>query len=193
MAGSRRRQEEAPGWVWMLFGLGLGLIIALGVYLNRAPTAPLPSPALPAQPLADTLQESAPQSPAAVAATPDAGTTDDSRRFSFYELLPEFEVVIPAAPEAPERTPQPPAVIETPGVYLLQAGSFRTADDADRQRANLALLGIESFIQRVSIEADTFYRVRIGPVEALEQLNDLRSRLAAAGVDSLVMRLADQD
>ena len=31
-----RRRESTPGWVWMLFGLGLGLIVAIGVYLARA-------------------------------------------------------------------------------------------------------------------------------------------------------------
>jgi cell division protein FtsN len=73
----------------------------------------------------------------------------------------------------------------------LQAGSFGNADDAERQRANLALLGVESRVQRVSIDDRTFHRVRIGPIDELAELNSVRARLREADVDFLVMRMSD--
>ena len=85
---------------------------------------------------------------------------------------------------------QPVAVVE-PGRYVLQAGSFSTYDDADRRRAELALHGIESRIQRVTIDGATYHRVRIGPTSDLDELNMLRSRLRAANIDVMRIRFDD--
>ena len=82
---------------------------------------------------------------------------------------------------------QPTAVVE-PGRYVLQAGSFSTYKDADRRRAELALNGIESRIQRVMIDDATYHRVRIGPISDLDELNMMRSRLRAANIDVLRIR-----
>ena len=82
------------------------------------------------------------------------------------------------------------AIVE-PGLYVLQAGSFSRYEDSDRRRAELALQGIESSIQRVTIDDRTYHRVRIGPIDDLDQLNMLRSRLRAARIDALRIRLGD--
>ena len=74
---------------------------------------------------------------------------------------------------------------------VLQAGSFSEFTDADRRRATLALQGIESRIQRVTIDDKTYHRVRIGPIDDLDQLNVLRARLRAANIDVLRIRLGD--
>jgi cell division protein FtsN len=85
---------------------------------------------------------------------------------------------------------EPQAVVK-PGVYVLQAGSFTEYKDADRRRANLAMQGIESKIQRVTIDDKTYHRVRIGPIDDLDELNVLRSRLRQAQIDVLRIRLGD--
>ena len=82
------------------------------------------------------------------------------------------------------------AVVE-PGVYVLQAGSFSTNTDADRRRAELALQGIESHIQRVTVNDREYHRVYVGPTDDLDELNLLRSRLRAAKIDVLRIRLSD--
>ena len=82
------------------------------------------------------------------------------------------------------------AVVAT-GLYVLQAGSFTEYEDADRRRATLALQGIESKIQRVTIDDNTYHRVRIGPIDDLTELNVLRSRLREAQIDVLRIRLGD--
>ena len=74
---------------------------------------------------------------------------------------------------------------------MLQAGSFLTEADAETQRARLALLGIESRIQRVSIDDRAFHRVRIGPVDDLDEVNSIRRQLADADVESILMRIAE--
>ena len=46
---------------------------------------------------------------------------------------------------------------------MLQAGSYKNFADADRVRAQLALQGIESKVQKVTVDNDTWHRIRIGP------------------------------
>lgn len=182
-----RRRDSAPAWVWMLFGLGLGLIVAIGVYL-RVPATPSAPPAntavTPATPqLAPPVERARPQTqPAAVAA--------EQSRFEFYEILPQFEVVVPD--EKSERSSvaavrPPPA--QTPGSFLLQAGSFSAAADADRLAANLALLGFESHVQRVTIDNARFNRVRIGPIGDVDAAKRAQRRLRDAGIDTLLMQV----
>ncbi|MFQ6005095.1 MAG: SPOR domain-containing protein, partial [Woeseia sp.] len=84
----------------------------------------------------------------------------------------------------------PKAVVE-PGVYVLQAGSFTRYEDADKRRAQLAMQGIESRIQRVTIDDKTYHRVRIGPIDDLNKLNVIRNRLRQAQIDVLRIRLGD--
>jgi cell division protein FtsN len=184
-----RRNEAAPGWVWMLFGLGLGLIVAIGVYLRspggsdiietRATAAALP-----------TISRAAPPAPTQAKEPPQQRAAGGENRFDFYEVLPQFEVVVPddnGSAAAPVTTRPRPAA--APGSFLLQAGSFSAAADADRLKANLALLGFESHVQRVTIEDDVFNRVRIGPITDLDTAKRTQRRLRDAGIDALLMKV----
>jgi cell division protein FtsN len=100
-------------------------------------------------------------------------------------------VVIPEVDTAP-RADAPVRAVEEPGRYVLQVGSFTALGDADRMQANLALIGIESRIQRVTIDDDVYHRVRIGPIRDLEELNQTRRRLRDARIEWLLMRVSDQ-
>jgi cell division protein FtsN len=122
--------------------------------------------------------------------------------FEFYTILPEMEVVIPdeeiVAPEPPssQRKPRVPeqrqASREAKGSYILQMGSFRKYQDADRLKARLALMGIETEIQKVSINnRDTYHRVRSGPYHTQSQLNSARGLAKKSGIPSLVIKLKE--
>ena len=64
-------------------------------------------------------------------------------------------------------------------MFCRRARSARLAD-ADRRQASLALLGIESRIQRVTVDDDVYHRVRIGPISNLDSLNRMRKQLRDA-------------
>lgn len=161
----------------MLVGLAIGLSVALGVYLyDRRPEA---RRARTEAPIA--LDEEAP------AQKPAPASQQAETEFEFYEMLPKFEVVVP---ESGGEVPVPRASeVNKPGAYILQAGSFRNFADADRMRALIALQGIESKIQKVTVDKDTWHRVRIGPIKNLEKLEETRSKLRAAQIDALVIRV----
>ena len=169
----------------MLFGLAIGLSVALAIFLGdqrRQTTQYTASEPVASQPAARSAQPA----PQPAQANEPAGEP----KYSFYEMLPRFEVVIPEQ-ERQVRADTEAVAEERPGVYVLQAGSFTAQADADRRRAQLAMQGIESTIQRVSIDDKTYHRVRIGPINDLDRLNTLRSRLREARIEVLVIRLGD--
>jgi cell division protein FtsN len=171
----------------MLFGLAVGLSVAVAVYVkDREPagTTGRPEPAS----MQDALDDNG-ENPPPAADEPQPGEKE-ARRFTFYDILPNFEMVTPDDETETTVDSAPQAVVE-PGVYVLQAGSFSTHDDADRRRAELALHGIESHIQRVKVNDRNYHRVYIGPTDDLDELNMLRSRLRAAQIDVLRIRLSD--
>lgn len=125
-------------------------------------------------------------------ADPEAAATPASgEKYDFYEMLPNFEVVVPERDKEVKRDLPAAAPVERPGVYVLQAGSYRNEADADRVRAQLAMQGIDAKVQRVAVDADVWHRVRIGPITKLDELNRLRKQLQAADVDALVIRVGD--
>jgi cell division protein FtsN len=118
---------------------------------------------------------------------------DTAMNYSFYEKLPKFEVVVPEKDrEVARERDTARAQIERPGVYVLQAGSYRKQEEADRIQALLKKQGIDANVQRVAVDEDVWHRVRIGPISDLVELNRLRARLRAAEFDdALVIRVAD--
>ena len=176
----------------MIFGLAIGLSVAFAIYMkDRRETMPLQSVAQqPASMSGPMEREPVATNPEPVADATAAPEEQAEPRFSFYKLLPSFEVVIPEEESEVSRDREVEAIQE-PGPYVLQAGSFAALADADRRRAELALLGLESRIQRVSIDDKTFHRVRIGPVSDLDELNLIRNQLRQAKIDVLRIRLAE--
>ena len=120
-----------------------------------------------------------------------AGSGKPSEKYDFYQMLPNFEVVVPERDKDVKHDLPAAAKIERPGVYVLQAGSYRNEADANRRRTQLALQGIDAKVQRVAVDADVWHRVRIGPIGNLDELNKLRRQLQAEDVDALVIRVGD--
>lgn len=78
-----------------------------------------------------------------------------------------------------------------PGAYVLHAGSYGSFAEADKVKAQLALLGISSQIQKITVDERQYHRVRIGPIEDLGELNRTRKRLRDARIDVLVIRVGE--
>ena len=176
---NKRPAAGGGGGGGFVLGLMLGLVVALGVFIyDRRPTVSEPVAA----------QQPAPVKRPETAAPAAAAAQRTDPQFDFYEMLPKFEVVIP---EQNESTPVQTrgAVVQKPGVYMLQAGSFREGPDAERVRALIALQGVQSKIQRVTIDRDTWHRVRVGPITNLKELETTRSRLRKADLEALVIRV----
>lgn len=185
---STHKQKEAdyPGWLWMLFGLAIGLSVAFAVHIkDREPNAEVAVAAREPASMQNSLDNNAETK----VVEKDIAEPKE-KRFSFYDMLPAFEIVVETEKPDVDKDVEPQA-IEEAGVYLLQAGSFSTHNDADRRRAELALHGIESRVQRARVNSRDFYRVYIGTIDDLDELNMTRSRLRAAKIDVMRIRLGD--
>ena len=179
---SQRRPLDVRRWREFGYGLLGGVVLTsvafvyVGARVHRAAEA------------ADTPR---PEPHHAVRADSDPAVAAKGEKYDFYEMLPNFEVVVPEKDKDVKRDQPAAAKIERPGVYVLQAGSYRNEADANRVRAQLALQGVDAKVQRVAVDADVWHRVRIGPIGNLEELNKVRKQLQAADVDALVIRVGD--
>jgi cell division protein FtsN len=180
----RRGAREFSGWTGLVCGLVLGLAVAGIVYVKDHRND------VPAPKIAKAAKKVHANEPPE-ADSGDAGAAEEpAKAYDFYDMLPKFEVVVPEKDKdvRPDLKPVP----ETRrGTYVLQAGSYKNFADADRVRAQLALQGVESKVQKVSVDNDTWHRIRIGPITKLDELNRLRQILRKADVDVLVIRVGD--
>ena len=179
--GGRKRRDGPPPWAWAAAGLAVGLFVALLVYLHgREPetTSPVSAVAPAERDTRDVRKRETREIP-----------PPPKPRFDFYTILPEMEVMVPEQ-EITGRPREGVPQVEQPGIYILQAGSFRAFEQADRFRAELALLGLETSIQTVTINGrETWHRVRVGPFDDLARLNDVRSRLKQNGIDAILLKV----
>jgi cell division protein FtsN len=180
----RGKASGFPSWMGVLCGLAVGLGVAGIVYIkDHRPDAQISK-------AAKTDRKKPHGNEPADAEGADSAAEDPSKSYAFYDMLPKFEVVVPEKEK--DVRPDIKSVPETRrGTYVLQAGSYKNFADADRVRAQLALQGVESKVQKVSVDNDTWHRIRIGPISKLDELNRLRQILRKADVDVLVIRVGD--
>jgi cell division protein FtsN len=176
----RGQRGGLPTWLVLLIGLGGGAVLTAAVihFKSRASTEPAVVQKKKRDPNAGRFDP------------PEPDTNSTGMDFTYATKLPNDQVIIPEKEKDAHRDIL--AAPEThPGTYVLQAGSYRSAEEADRRRGQLQLAGIESVVQKVSVDTDTWYRVRIGPFKSLDDLNKMRSRLRDADIDAIQMRIPD--
>jgi cell division protein FtsN len=181
-ARGRRGSLEFSGVTGLVVGLAIGLAAAAAIYVHDRRPGTLPA--------ATVAPMTADETPPIEKPAPASQSAEPETQLDFYEMLPKFEVVIPER-EKDVRPNGPALPVDRPGAYILQAGSFRNPADAERMRAVLALQGIESKVQKVAVDSDTWHRVRIGPVTDLKALDETRRKLREAQIDALVIRVGE--
>lgn len=116
------------------------------------------------------------------------------------------ETVVPAtAPKTDAKAENKPAVTADPlgdlarakssggGVdpftYFVQAGAYRTPEDAETQRAKLSLSGVEAKVTEREQSGRPIYRVRIGPFDNKDDADRIKERLDGNGIDTALVRV----
>lgn len=136
-----------------------------------APTAPrvpdtaqnLPKPAVSADPIGDLARAKTPATPATPAAPAAAA---------------------PVAAAAPAL-----GASNDPFTYFVQAGAFRTTEDAEQQRARLLLLGMQAKVSEREQSGRTVYRVRLGPFATKEEADQAKARLDGNSIETALVRV----
>lgn len=181
---SGRKAPRSRGWLWFLAGLLIGVAGTLFLEFREI---------FSAQEVVQAVRE------ATVDGAAEAGATSRKRepekqakrpRFEFYTMLPEMEVAVPEAELASAGATTRKEADSEDVTYVLQAGSFRQLAQADRLKAELALIGMPAQIQTVSIEGGSkWHRVRVGPFTNLQALNEARDELQRNGLKVMVLKV----
>jgi cell division protein FtsN len=179
---NRKEKKSLPGFIWMLGGLSIGLFIAFLVYLDKQPATEIS--------FTDAVKTELEKIKQNKTATASKAETPNKQqpKFNFYTILPELEVLIP---EEETRPPENKDTLSngTSKRYILQAGSFRSRQDAEKLKATVALLGLEASINQVSINNEKWHRVRIGPVNNRRELNHNLNLLHRNNINAMAMEL----
>ncbi|KGI79225.1 SPOR domain-containing protein [Oleiagrimonas soli] len=178
------RNGGFPAWGWVLIGLIVGAILMAmatrGGWLpmGRKHDGPQPNPN------ATVPRDSEP-------GVADQTGVKKKAKYDFYSVLPEKEVIIPDAEISrqakAEAQPGTPAPADSGG-YLLQVGSFPNAADAESMKAKLALQGFVADVKPVTIDGQTWNRVRLGPYASAAKLEAAKQRLASAGIKAIALK-----
>jgi cell division protein FtsN len=202
----------------LLIGLLAAVIAYFKLLAPQTPQPPTQAPAFmpetPAPPANPAPPGKAkPEEKTAVPAPPKP-------RFDFYTILPEMQVVIPKEelsantvaapvkpfekppekpvetpatallPVEPQITPAPPSKPPSRGNYFLQTDSLRSGDQAERFKAEIATLGLEASVQKVTIKKTLYHRVRVGPFADFTTLDRARALLRQHGIPSTPLMIS---
>lgn len=111
-------------------------------------------------------------------------------RFEFPDMLRNAEVLVPYVEEYLQPESRPGASTEADAQYLLQAGAFRSAEDADRRRAAILLLDLQARTLLVTRQGESWHRVLVGPFVGRSSVRDAQLRLLEDDIDSIVLKTA---
>lgn len=202
--GSRSNGSAGiPAWFWLLGGILIGLGVAVALmfrgylpeFKERTPAIDTPAESVSSKPLiSDKGQEPEPEKP----------------RFDFFTVLPEMEVVVPeqelqrkaqskpepvaatkpqdSATSADTSSNNAPVAAVSDDRYILQVGSFNSSAEAEQMKAQLALIGFSASVQTVTVNGQSWHRIRVGPFAGAREAENMRRMLVDNNFQPLVMK-----
>ena len=213
-ASGKAPKAQAGGFgLGMVAGLLVGLVVALGValYITKAPipfvnkvpqrsadqdtaeternrnwdpNAPLSGkPAVHAA-AASGAAAAASAATSAVAAAPAAAPASVAPAASVAAHKPAAKD--PAAILAGGSTAAPAG---DPFIYFVQTGAYTRNEDAEQQKAKLALIGQTARITEREQAGRTVYRVRLGPFPTREEADGLQGKLQEQSIEAQIVRV----
>ncbi len=169
-----RKKKPVPIWKWLGIGALIAGFVTFLIFLQDNKGDPIP-----------TARRSPP--PQIVKKVNKRKEREKKKaEFQFYTILererkiPDYEVKIRKREEQLGRA--------KPGRYELQAGSFRKFAEADKRKAQLALLGVESRIEKIMVGDTRWNRIKIGPFFDMVKVDNVRSQLRENSIDVVVMK-----
>ena len=173
-------ESGASGGTLMGFVLGLllGLAIAVGVAIMLTKGAPEPKLNLRAPEAVSKAKpvEAIEEGEVQVEDKPNLNKPLQSKVPLPSEMAPKDPIAsIAAATQGPE--------------YWLQTGAYKVQEEAQRQKAMLAMQGLEALISERELDGATLWRVRVGPFGGQSEVTQTRARLQSAGIPSTIIRI----
>jgi cell division protein FtsN len=160
---------------------------------NWDPNAPLygknPAKALPPAP-GIPATATPPEATASAAKAPDSGSSEKKEAAKSPEAPAVTGRPAPADPLGDLAAARGSAAGGAdPFLYFVQAGAFRTPEDAEAQRAKLSLMGIEAKVTEREQSGRQVYRVRVGPFNNKDDADRQKEKLDSGGFDTALVRV----
>ena len=208
------QKNQKGGFVLgLIVGLLVGLAVALGValyitkvpipFVNKVPQRTAEQDAQEAErnrnwdpnaPLAGKAARSASGVVNASVPPPASTTASTAAATASAAATAALPPPKPAAPKA--ETPaaaSAPAATAAAGadayVYFVQAGAFTRPEEAEAQKAKLAIQGFTAKVMEREQNGRTVFRVRLGPNDTREAAEDLQRKIEGAGFEANLVRV----
>jgi len=193
--------------VGLIIGLLLGLVLALGValyvtkvpvpFVNKVPQRTAEQDAAEAEknknwdpnaPLYGKNPAKAASAPVAAASAVGSAASSASGRdpAAILSGQPVATSPVPSAGASQAGSTKPGA---DPFSYFVQAGAYSLQDEAEQQRARLAIMGLEAKLTEREQSGRTVYRVRLGPYDKKDDAEAAKGKLTDAGVEAALVRV----
>jgi len=209
------QKNQKGGFVLgLIVGLLIGLAVALGValyitkvpipFIDKVPQRTAEHDAAEAErnrnwdpnaPLAGKAARSASGVVNAppLTAPPPATTTASAAvaAASAAAVLPPVAQPKPAAKADAAASGATPAVAAGADayIYFVQAGAYTRTEDAEAQKAKLAIQGFTAKLMEREQNGRTVYRVRLGPVDSRDEAENLQRKIEGAGFEANLVRV----
>ena len=188
-----KTQSSSPEYGGTILGFILGLGVGLGVafviafYLSKNTPQERPGVRAPNLPL--TIKPG--PAPTEGEAAAPAEALDLNKPLHGKSTAPAASALDPIADLVYGKKPVDAAPVPTAksdAIYFLQVGAFNKRADADAQKANLAIQGIQSQLSEITSEGNTLWRVRVGPYNSVEESTPVRDKLNGMGIKPSVIK-----
>ncbi|MGH1471783.1 MAG: SPOR domain-containing protein [Cellvibrionaceae bacterium] len=189
---TRKKHHEStiPGWVWLFTGVILGAFVMFLFYLKDIP----PQPKMANNPSNEKTsawnrsqeensdRQNTEKTGKLKETASDGAPAPD---FVFYELLKENELIVETDPTVSQQA----ALKALKSIeYIIQAGSFRNIEDAERLRAKLILNNLPAKIDSRTVGESTWHRIMVGPFKNRPMTAKARGTLASMNIDTMVIK-----
>ena len=199
---TKSSSKGSPFLTGLLVGILLGVAASLSVVMFikggdspfGAQTEKEPKTPLADKIVADTKAEAAKAAAEKdkQAAADNSENVDDTTRFDFYTILPGSESKVTKEEEDKIKANDQQPVVQKS--YFLQVGAFQTDEEADNLKAKLALQGFEAVVQTATIpDKGTWHRVRVGPLNDLDQINKTKNDLVSNGFNADLIKVNNEN
>lgn len=166
-------------------GAGLGIAFVIAFYLSKNTPQERPGVRAPSLPL--TIKPS----PAEGETTAPAEPADLNKPLQGKSPAPASADPIGDLVSGKKSTDKPADVApaaKSDSIYFLQVGAFNKRADADAQKANLAIQGIQAQLSEVTADGNTLWRVRVGPYNSVEDSNPVRDKFNGMGIKPILIK-----
>lgn len=176
VAGRSTVKRKTPGWIILLFGMLMGLVIAVVVYVKGWVPKPDLKENIP------VAQETKTNIVNTVEDKSEDLSIESKKNFDFYDTLPSMEVVIDKKDITQTDT-------RKPRVSIIQLGAFRKLEDAEALKAQVAFIGYSTEIQSITdVNQTQWHRVRLGPYTSARKADVIKRKLESNGFNALIMK-----